>query len=121
VKTRLLGFLVVALLACAVLACLTAADALAAVGGPVWRQRQNYRAPAVAAQPQARNTQLYSNQNSRPSGSNGWNASNTWYNVPSYGNYAPPPYATSRSAFYQVGPVPALGGVRSLSGWGGAR
>ncbi len=51
----------------------------------------------------------------------GWNASNTWYNAAPYGNYAPPPYATSRSAFYQVGPVPAFGGVRSLPGWGGAR
>ncbi len=113
--------IVLGLIVVAALACLTAADALAAVGGPLWRQRQNYRAPAVASQVKAGNTQVYSNQNYRPSGSSGWNASNTWYNVPSYGNYAPPPYATSRSAFYQVGPVPALGGVRSLSGWGGAR
>ena len=58
--------------------------------------------------------------NSGNSGS-GWNRNNTWYNFPQYGNYAPPPYATSKKAFYQVGPMPAFGGVRSLPGWGGAR
>jgi hypothetical protein len=51
----------------------------------------------------------------------GWNRNNTWYNIPQYGNYAPPPYATSKKAFIQVGPLPAFGGVRSLPGWGGAR
>ena len=54
-------------------------------------------------------------------GRGGWNANNTWFTQAPYGNYAPPPYATSHSAFYQVGPVPAFGGVRSLPGWGGAR
>ncbi len=58
--------------------------------------------------------------NSGNSGS-GWNRNNTWYNFPQYGNYAPPPYATSKKAFIQVGPMPAFGGVRSLQGWGGAR
>ena len=51
----------------------------------------------------------------------GWNRSNSWYNFPQYGNYAPPPYATSRSSLIQIGPMPAFGGVRSLQGWGGAR
>ena len=94
--------------------------AQAAMGGPVWRQRQTDRvppAPAVARTPTGRMANMQSYSGSR----SGWNASNTWYNVPSYGNYAPPPYATSRSAFYQVGPVPAFGGVRSLPGWGGVR
>ena len=58
--------------------------------------------------------------NSGNSGS-GWNRNNSWYNIPQYGNYAPPPYATSKKAFIQVGPMPAFGGVRSLQGWGGAR
>ena len=56
--------------------------------------------------------------NSGNSGS-GWNRANSWYNIPQYGNYAPPPYATSRSALIQIGPLPAFGGVRSLPGWGG--
>jgi hypothetical protein len=100
---------------------LGAEQASAAMGGPDWRLRQNYVAPpAPTSQPQ-RNAQVRSGQNFRSYDRNAWNASNTWYNVPSYGNYAPPPYATSRSAFYQVGPVPAFGGVRSLPGWGGAR
>jgi hypothetical protein len=96
--------------------------ATAAMARPAWRQRQNYQAPAAIASPasQTRSTGNYS-RNAYPSSRSGWNASNTWYNVPSYGNYAPPPYATSRAAFYQVGPVPALGGARSLPGWGGAR
>jgi hypothetical protein len=98
---------------------LSAADALAALGGPLWRQRHTDRAPAVSAAQSGANVQVRSQ--GYPTSRSGWNASNTWYNVPSYGNYAPPPYATSRSAFYQVGPVPAFGGVRSLPGWGGAR
>ena len=41
--------------------------------------------------------------NSYPSGRGGWNASNTWYTPQApYGNYAPPPYATSRSALDSV-------------------
>jgi hypothetical protein len=101
---------------------LAAENALAAMGGPLWRQRETNRVPAppaAARTPTAR--PAYSTMQSYSGSRSGWNASNTWYNVPSYGNYAPPPYATSRSAFYQVGPVPAFGGVRSLPGWGGAR
>ncbi len=79
----------------------------ASARGRYWRQG-NFRTPAA--------TNTY-----RTQGTTGWNANNTWYNVPNNGNYAPPPYATSKSAFYQVGPVPAIGGVRSLPGWGGAR
>jgi hypothetical protein len=109
---------------------LLADAASAAMARPLWRQRQDYRAPAAAAAPTGATAQpgmtarwnSAAPVNSYPSGRSGWNASNTWYTPQApYGNYAPPPYATSRSAFYQVGPVPAFGGVRSLSGWGGAR
>ena len=105
--------------------------ASAAVARPFWRQRQEYRAPAAAASPLVQpNTSARSNsaavansyQSARPSGRGGWTANNNWYTPQApYGNYAPPAYATSRSALIQIGPVPALGGVRSLPGWGGAR
>jgi hypothetical protein len=115
---------------------LLAGDASAAMARPAWRQRQDYRAPAAAAAPtgQQNGQQGLAQQNmtarrgstatanSYPAGRGGWNASNNWYTPQApYGNYAPPAYATSRSALIQIGPVPALGGVRSLPGWGGAR
>ncbi|HEX4142950.1 MAG TPA: hypothetical protein VHY91_05330 [Pirellulales bacterium] len=104
---------------------LLAEPATAAMARPFWRQRQEYRAPAAAAAPApAAQAGVTARRGSTayPSGRSGWNASNTWYTPQaSYGNYAPPAYATSRSALIQIGPVPALGGVRSLSGWGGAR
>src|SRR5580692_10164429 len=89
----------------AVLGCLAVENAQAALGGPAWRQRQTYRVPAPPAVNRTATGNMANMQGYSGSRS-GWNASNTWYNVPSYGNYAPPPYATSRSAFYQVGPVP---------------
>src|ERR1700722_13141305 len=81
--------------------------ASAEMARPAWRQRQNYRAPAVsnAASAQQRMT-ARTNSYSYQGGQGGWNANNTWFTQAPYGNYAPPPYATSRSAFYQVGPVP---------------
>jgi hypothetical protein len=98
------------------------ADASAEMVRPLWRQRQNYRAPAAAAAaPVQARTSGRTAYSYPSSGQGGWNANNTWFTQAPYGNYAPPPYATSRSAFYQVGPVPAFGGVRSLPGWGGAR
>ena len=113
-----IGFLLVA-----GLSWLIADDASAAMLGSSWRHRQNYRAPAAAVAPSGQAVTARSNSavaNSYP-GRGGWNANNTWYNAAPYGNYAPPPYATSRSAFIQLGAVPAFGGVRSLPGWGGAR
>jgi hypothetical protein len=100
------------------LSCVFAGDAPAAEARPLWRHRENYRAPAAAAAPTMQAGTRYSN---RMPGRGGWNAENTWFTQAPYGNYAPPPYATSHAAFYQVGPVPAFGGVRSLPGWGGAR
>jgi hypothetical protein len=111
--------------ACAILA-LTICGALAGPASAArWTRAQ--RAPAQA-QTQTRGTAgtapgplgMGNGYNSGNSGS-GWNRNNSWYNIPQYGNYAPPPYATSKSAFIQVGPLPAFGGVRSLQGWGGAR
>jgi hypothetical protein len=101
--------------------------ASAAMARPFWRHRQDYRAPAAAAAPAVQpgmtarsNSAAASNAYSSRSG--GWSASNNWYTPQApYGNYKPPAYATSRSALIQIGPVPAMGGVRSLSGWGGAR
>ncbi len=108
-------------MACAVLA-LTIGSALASPAA-AGRWRGNYRAPAQtntgrSAAPGPTGTG--NGFNSGNSGS-GWNRNNSWYNIPQYGNYAPPPYATSKKAFIQVGPLPAFGGVRSLQGWGGAR
>jgi hypothetical protein len=108
---------------------IVAATAPAASAAGRWRQ--TYGA-SVGAQRTA-TTANYSAGGNRPgplglgngfnsgNSASGWNRNNSWYNFPQYGNYAPPPYATSRSSLIQIGPMPAFGGVRSLQGWGGAR
>ncbi len=108
--------------------CALTASPAAAAGR--WRNRTT--APATKAQSNTAQpnpvqssttpgpTGMANGYNSGNSGS-GWNRNNSWYTIPQYGNYAPPPYATSKKALIQIGPLPAFGGVRSLQGWGGAR
>jgi hypothetical protein len=62
-------------------------------------------------------------QRSYNSGSSGYyNSQGNWGPV-RYNQYGQPqyPYSQRRSGLQQLGPVPAMGGVRSLPGWGGER
>jgi hypothetical protein len=66
----------------------------------------------------------------RPQRSYGYNSGGSGYNS-GQGNWGPVrynqygqrqyPYSQRRSGLQQLGPVPAMGGVRSLPGWGGER
>ena len=113
-------------IACLALASVVVAGSVSIAEAARWgRNRRAVQAPAATTTVNSQSSApgplgISNGYNSGNSGS-GWNRNNSWYNIPQYGNYAPPPYATSRQSFIQVGPLPAFGGVRSLPGWGGAR
>jgi hypothetical protein len=56
------------------------------------------------------------------SGGSGYSDQGNWGPV-HYNQWGQPqyPYSQRRSGLRQLGPVPAMGGVRSLPGWGGER
>jgi hypothetical protein len=73
-------------------------------------EQQSYAAFLAARRPQA------SSYRSGPSQQGNWGAVRyNQYGQPQY------PYSQRSSGIRQLGPVPAMGGVRSLPGWGGER
>jgi len=66
--------------------------------------------------------QLNASRRARNYSYSGRGESDFWgpHRYDSYGN-AQPPYSQRTRGIKQLGPVPAMGGVRSLPGWGGER
>lgn len=72
------------------------------------------RASQQPVQVQPQRQRSYSNSNNGESG---------FWGPVRYNQYGQPqyPYSQRKSGIRQLGPVPAMGGIRSLPGWGGER